>query len=135
MACLQWSDDLRVGVADVDEQHRRLFALMNDLHSAMLRGQGKAVLGSTIDGLFDYTKTHFATEEAYFEAFGYPASATHKAQHLAFVQQVAEFKQGFDEDRLMMSIDVMDFLSDWLVNHIQGSDKAFGPYLNERGVD
>jgi hemerythrin len=135
MSCLRWSDDFLVGVADVDRQHRRLVEMVNELHSAMLEGRGKDVLGGTLVGLVDYTVTHFATEEAYFDRFGYPGAVEHKTQHQGFVEKVADFKQGFDEDRLMVTLDVMDFLSTWLVEHIKGSDKAYGPFLNERGVN
>jgi hemerythrin len=134
MPYLQWSEELAVGVADVDAQHRWLVELVNALHAAMQQGKGKAMLGSTIDRLFDYTVAHFSTEEAYFERFGYPAAAAHRLQHQGFVAKVADFKQGFDEDRFMLSLEVMDFLSDWLVEHISTSDKAFGPFLNEHGV-
>lgn len=131
---LQWTDDLRVGVSVIDAQHRRLVDLVNELHDAMLQGQGSAVLGRTIRALVDYTVTHFGTEERYFAQYAYPAAASHLAQHAAFVEQVEDFKRGFDEGRLMMSLDVLDFLGNWLVEHIQGSDRAFAPYLNERGV-
>jgi len=134
MSYLEWSDDLRVGVADVDRQHQTLVAMVNDLHTAMQEGRGKDILGSTIAGLIDYTVVHFATEERYFGTFGYADAAVHKAQHQGFVEQVEDFRRGFDEDRLMLSIDVMDFLSTWLVEHIKGSDRAFGPFLNECGV-
>lgn len=134
MPYMLWNEDLRVGVAKVDEQHQTLVAMINGLHAAMLEGKGKSVLGPTIDGLLDYTVTHFGTEEAYFDALGYPDAAAHKAQHKEFVNKVADFREGFEEDRLLLSMDVMDYLSDWLVTHIKGNDRAFGPFLNERGV-
>ncbi|MDP2299758.1 MAG: bacteriohemerythrin, partial [Actinomycetota bacterium] len=86
-------------------------------------------------GLIDYTRTHFATEEAYFDRYGYPEADAHKAQHQDFVGRVEDFKRGFDEGRLFLSLDVMDFLGQWLIEHIQGSDKEYGPFLNERGVN
>jgi hemerythrin len=135
MAYLEWSDDLRVGVRDVDEQHQRLVSMINDLHTAMQEGRGKDILGPTIAGLLDYTVVHFATEERYFDTYEYGDAADHKSQHQGFIEQVDDFRQGFTEDRLMLSIDVMDFLSTWLVEHIKGSDRAFGPFLNEHGVN
>ena len=44
------------------------------------------------------------------------------------------YKKGFDEGKVLLSIDVIDFLKDWLINHIQGSDKKYGPFLNEKGL-
>lgn len=134
MAYLEWDDDLRIGVQEVDVQHQRLVSMINDLHTAMQDGRGKDVLGHTIAGLLDYTVVHFATEERYFDAYEYGDSGAHKLQHQGFVEQVGDFKRDFNEDRLMLSIDVMDFLSTWLVEHIKGSDRAFGPFLNQHGV-
>lgn len=135
MTVLQWNETMRVNVADVDRQHQELVRMIGALNDAMAEGASQEVMGATIAGLIDYTRTHFATEEALFDTYGYPGAAAHKAQHREFVSQVEDFKRGFDEGRLFLSLDVMDFLGQWLVQHIQGSDGQFAPFLNERGVN
>jgi hemerythrin len=134
MSLLKWTDSLSVGVSDLDLQHQQLVRMINTLHESMAEGHGNLALSQTIEGLINYTQTHFATEETYFARHGYPHAGAHQAQHQAFVAQVQDFKNGFDGGELFLSIDVMDFLSSWLVEHIQGSDKEYGPFLNERGV-
>ncbi|MFA5845056.1 MAG: bacteriohemerythrin [Coriobacteriia bacterium] len=134
MALLEWNESLRVNVANVDEQHQQLVQMINTLHDAMADGRSKEIMGELMGGLIRYTVIHFGTEEAYFDQFGYPQAEDHKEQHRRFVAQVGDFKQGFDDGRLFLSMDVMDFLSEWLVEHIQGSDRAFGPFLNQHGV-
>ena len=134
MSLLKWTDSLSVGVSELDLQHQQLVRMINTLHESMTEGHGNLALSQTIDGLITYTQTHFAAEEAYFARHGYPQALAHQAQHHAFVTQVQDFKNGFDRGELFLSIDVMDFLSSWLVEHIQGSDKEYGPFLNERGV-
>lgn len=134
MPLIEWNDSLALNLQEVDAQHRELVSMVNALHDAMTEGRSKEAMGRTIDGLIDYTRSHFTLEEAYFDMFGYPDSDAHKAQHRAFVDKVKDFKQGFDEDRLFLSLDVMNFLGDWLVEHIQGSDAEYAPYLTERGV-
>jgi len=134
MPLLRWTDALSVGVVDLDLQHQRLVRMINELYESMAQGHGSEVLGQTIDGLINYTQTHFAAEEVHFDRWGYPDANAHKEKHQAFVVRVQDFKHGFDEGELFLSIDVMDFLSSWLVEHIQGTDKAYGPFLNERGV-
>lgn len=134
MNVLEWNESMRVNVADVDRQHQELVRMIGALNDAMAAGASHEVMGETISGLIDYTRTHFATEEAYFDRYAYPKADAHKAQHSDFVKQVEDFKRGFDEGRLFLSLDVMDFLGQWLIGHIQGSDKEFGPFLNERGV-
>jgi len=129
-----WKDSMSVDVAVIDQQHRGLFALIERLDAAMARGEGSSVLGEIIDGLIGYANVHFATEEGYFEESDYPDSAVHKRQHQDFVSKVVDFKNGFDEGRLMLTLDVMHFLGDWLVEHIQGSDASYAPFLDREGV-
>lgn len=131
MAYVNWNDSMSVNVAVIDEQHRGLVAMINELHEAMTAGQGSSVLHDIVDGLVDYTEVHFSTEERYFDAAGYMDAESHRQQHRDFVASVMDFKQGFDEGRLMLTLDVMDFLADWLVAHIKGSDAALAPYLGQ----
>ena len=82
----------------------------------------------------NYAQTHFKTEETYFEKFGYPETDTHKKEHADFTQRVSEFKEKFDEDRLGLSIEVMTFLSRWLLNHIKIVDMKYASFFNEKGL-
>jgi hemerythrin len=100
----------------------------------MKLGKGNAVLGKIISGLIDYTVSHFRTEEKYFDRYGYPETDRHKKEHSDFVDKVSEFKNGFDQGKLSVSVEVMRFLSQWLQNHIKGTDKKYGPFLNEKGL-
>jgi hemerythrin len=134
MALIQWNEALSVGVTELDLQHKRLFAMINDLNDAMMQGKGKEVLSRVIVGLLDYTRTHFATEERYFERFGYPRADTHKKEHAYFTGKVAEFKDDFEQGKLGVSVKVMQFLSDWLQHHIKVADKDYGPLFNEKGL-
>jgi hemerythrin len=134
MALIQWNANLSVNITEIDLQHQRLVAMINELNDAMAKGRGRDVLGQILAGLASYTATHFATEEKYFDRYGYPASAAHKQEHRDFTAKVLEFKQGFDEGRFGLSVSVMNFLGDWLRHHIKGSDMNYGPFLNAKGV-
>jgi hemerythrin len=134
MAFIEWNDSYSVGVNEIDMQHQKLVGMINDLHDAMRMGKGKDVLGEIIKGLVGYAVTHFQTEEKYFDQFGYPEAGSHKGEHSAFTQKVAEFKAGFDAGKLALSITVMDFLSNWLRNHIKGVDKKYSLFFNEKGL-
>lgn len=135
MALLQWNDSLKVNVAEIDRQHQRLVGMINELNDAMSQGKGKETLSSTIQGLIRYTGTHFATEEKYFDQFGYPDAPAHKKGHADFVKKVTEFQGKFDAGKLGLSLEVMDFLSDWLQAHIKGEDKKYAPFLNSKGLN
>jgi hemerythrin len=134
MALIQWDSSFTVNVAEIDTQHQKLVAMINDLNNAMKQGKGKDILGKIIDELFNYAGSHFATEEKYFDKFGYPAAASHKLEHNNFVKKVSEFKNGFDRGQLALTIEVMNFLKDWLRDHIKGVDKKYGPFFNEKGL-
>ncbi|MBI5556001.1 MAG: hemerythrin family protein [Deltaproteobacteria bacterium] len=134
MAMLNWDDSYKVNVTEIDQQHQKLVAMINDLNDAMCQGKAKDVLEKILSGLINYTATHFKTEEKYFDKFAYPETAIHKKEHVDFVQKVSEFKDGFDKGKVGLSISVMKFLSDWLKNHIKGTDKKYGPFLHEKGL-
>jgi hemerythrin len=100
----------------------------------MKQGKGKESLAEFIHELSNYATNHFAFEEKYFDKFGYPAATSHKLEHTNFVKKVSEFKNGFDGGRLALTIEVMTFLKDWLQNHIQGIDKKYSSFFNEKGL-
>ena len=134
MALINWNDSFSVNVSKIDQQHKKLVTMINELSDAMKQGKGKDVLGQIVNDLIGYTATHFKTEESYFDQFGYPETDRHKQEHAAFVERVSDFKEGFEKGRLALSVEVMNFLSDWLQNHIKGTDKKYSQFFNEKGL-
>jgi hemerythrin len=134
MALINWNDNLSVNVSEIDKQHQHLIKLINDLDDAMKQGKGKAILGKIVGGLMDYTGFHFSAEEKYFAQFGYSEADDHIKEHRVFVEKVADFKKKLDAGSIGLSTDVMNFISDWLKKHIQGTDKKYGPFFNEHGL-
>jgi hemerythrin len=134
MALINWSDSLSVNVKEIDLQHRKLIDMINELNEAMRVGKGKESLGKILNGLISYTATHFKQEERYFDKYGYPDTVNHKKEHVAFVKKVTDFKDGFENNNLAVTMEVMNFLSDWLKNHIKGTDKKYSKFFNEKGL-
>lgn len=134
MVLINWDASLSVDIIEIDSQHKQLVAMINDLHQAMLEGKSRDVLGKIIINLLGYAKEHFGTEEKYFERYQYPEAEPHKKEHALFVQKVNTFKEDFEQGRIGLSIEVMDFLSQWLKQHIKDVDKRFGPFLKSKGV-
>jgi hemerythrin len=134
MGFIKWDDSLSVNVAEIDQQHQKLILMINELHGAMKLGKGKDVLGKIVNGLIGYTTIHFKTEEDYFRQFGYPQADSHKKEHIVFVGKVSEFKDGFEKGKLSLSIEILNFLSDWLQNHIKGTDKKYSQFFNGKGL-
>ena len=91
-------------------------------------------MGKTFSALLGYTVYHFATEEAFFDKYGYPALASHKKEHETLRKQATELSEGFSRGEPVISAETMTFLKNWLYHHIMVSDKKFGPFLNAMGV-
>ncbi len=129
-----WKPDYSVGVAQLDEQHRKIFELLSTLQQAMLGKKSQDVLAGIIQELVQYAKTHFASEEAYFQMYAYPDREAHKREHEEFLQKVQKFQADFAKGQAALSIEVFKFLGDWVKKHVLGSDKKYGPFLNSKGV-
>jgi hemerythrin len=134
MALIQWNETLSVSIAEIDRQHQKLVGMINDLNDEMRKGRGKEILGKIVNELIGYSVTHFKMEEKYFDQFGYPDTENHKAAHADFIQKVTEFKNDFSTGKKGLTIEIMDFLSDWLQKHIKGTDKKYVPFLQEKGL-
>lgn len=131
---IKWNSSFSVGVAEIDRQHQDLVRYINTLYSALKQGKGQEILYETIMNLIGYTKLHFATEEKYFNQFGYPDSAAHKKEHQFLIKEVMTFKEKLDNGQTAVSVKLIDFLKDWLLNHISETDKQYGPFFNRHGL-
>ena len=134
MDLIAWDASFSVNVEMIDKQHQMLIQMVNKLNIAMLNGNEKETIGNLINKLITYTAMHFAREEHYFDTLGYPKADIHKIQHDDFEKKVSAFESDFKAGRQSLSQDIMQFLSNWLVEHIKGSDKKYSPFLTAKGV-
>ncbi|KAF0142361.1 MAG: hemerythrin family protein [Ignavibacteriales bacterium] len=134
MALIQWNSTLSVNITQIDNQHMKLVELVNTLHDRMKEGKGKAALSGILNELTNYTVYHFKTEEDLFRKYNYPQTDAHLKEHDALVQQVVKLKADFDNGKSVLTLDVMNFLKDWLTLHIMGNDKAYTPFLKSQGI-
>ncbi|MBU7007425.1 bacteriohemerythrin [Phosphitispora fastidiosa] len=135
MSYISWDDKFITGIRLIDDQHKALVQLINNLHDAMMIGKGKQAVSKVIQELVDYTVSHFSTEEKFMIKYSYPWMLPHRSEHKKFVDKVSEFQKGYNEGKMSLSIEIMNFLKDWLVNHIQSTDKKLGPFLSEKGLN
>lgn len=134
MPLITWEDSLSVKVSEIDAQHKKLVELINSLHESMKQRKASEALGGIIENLINYAIEHFRTEEKYFDQFGYLKASQHKREHKDFANKVAAFKKDFDNGKMMLSMDIMDFLKDWLLNHIKKTDMAYSDFFVEKGL-
>lgn len=117
----------------MDNQHKQLVKLLNDLYSAMQSKKSSEIIGNVLNKLISYTKTHFTSEEEFMKKHSYPGLADQIKEHAAFVDKALKFKSDYDAGKTSMSVSITSFLKDWLVNHISVSDKKYGVHVNNRG--
>ena len=134
MPLFQWTPELSVNVKEIDNQHKQLVNLINLLHDSMKSGKGKDVMGKVLNDLTDYTVYHFGTEERLFQKYRYIEYPQHKKEHDDLTKQVLDVKSKFLAGQTTVTIEVMNFLKDWLNNHIKHSDKKYSAFLNSKGV-
>ncbi len=129
MALIVWDQKLEVGHPKIDEQHRTLVDAFNALHHAMKQGRGKEEVGKTLDFLAQYTVDHFDMEEGLMRQHAYPGMAKHQALHRDLVTKVGDLVKKVEAGQAMVTLQVMDFLEGWLVEHIQGEDTTLAAHL------
>ncbi|MEI6208370.1 MAG: bacteriohemerythrin [Desulfuromonadales bacterium] len=131
---LEWDASFTTGVSKYDEQHKVLFNMVNDLSDAMQQKKSKEAVGRVLNGLAEYTINHFADEERSFSQTRYPEEAQHKALHKKLLDQVTDLIGKFNAGETLIAQDVINFLQEWLINHIKGTDKKYGPYFTKNGI-
>ena len=131
---LDWNSSFATNVSKFDSEHRALFGMVNDLHDAMQQKRSREAIGSVLNRLIDYTAKHFAGEEEAMTRSAYPDFASHKREHEKLVEQALGLKAKFDAGETLPAQGVIEFLQSWLINHIQGVDKKYGPHLNKNGM-
>ena len=134
MALFDWKDIYSVNVGEIDKQHRILIDTLNELYEAMLARKSDEILSETIKTLVNYTDFHFSFEENYMRTYNYADYPEHKKAHDNFVARVKDFQQQLAEGKLMLSMEIMNFLKDWLKNHIMVTDKKYSSFFNEKGL-
>lgn len=131
---IQWTEALATGVDTIDEQHKELIVRVNNLLEACQQGKGKLIMAGLLNFLADYAVRHFAEEEKYMQTYDYPGYEAHKAQHEKFISDFGLLKNKFDAQGAGVNLVLVTnrTIVDWLVNHINNTDKALGAFLKER---
>jgi len=142
MAFMQWSPDMSVGLSELDEDHRFLIKIINDLSDAAAmekKTQKREVLRQSLRGLQRYAEFHFAREEAVMRACGYDSLARHQAEHRRFTDKMAAISQRFDDAKVdsgggalaQVDAELLVYLKDWLTHHIMVVDMGYKPLLRD----
>jgi hemerythrin len=129
MALMSWTKDLESGITVIDDQHKRIVDFINELDDACRTGNTDET-NHVMEGLLNYTVTHFEFEERLQEKAGYQYLKAHQRIHELFMKKVAAFREraGKGED---VAPELLILLQGWLVNHIKGEDRDYVESVSE----
>ncbi len=136
---LVWNDSFATGVQEIDEQHMILVDLLNNARVKLVPGSDAKIIEQIILDLLSYALYHFETEERLMDAYDYregssPDATQHLEQHRAFSDRVVWARRALTSGEKISSDELLQFLTDWLVNHILKTDFKLGAYILEKRV-
>jgi len=134
MALIDWSDELELGIASIDEQHKTLVKIVNDFHQGLANGCARESIDNVLRQLFHYIHTHFTYEEKLLEKHAYPYTEQHRQKHNELIKQAETLRDKLTEGRIMIGMDILSFLKGWILHHILEEDKAYVNFLISKGI-
>lgn len=143
MSLFAWDNTYCVGIPHIDEQHEKLVSCINKLHQAMLRDEEDNVTGKILNELTDYIKHHFAGEEDLMVSTGFSNHDVitrhqydrHKMEHAEFTRKITDMIRKHYESKEYISVDLLTYLVEWLLNHIASIDKQYASFINNKRAD
>jgi hemerythrin len=128
---VKWEDKYSVGIPLIDEQHKELIRLTNELYQGCLTGDDAArdFFFSAVRGAMNYVKYHFSAEEKILENVKYPKLAEHRKQHEDFVLKMVEDVKSFQGGKKFVPNNFVRFLRDWILSHIAIADTEYAKYI------
>jgi len=137
MSMAEWKTSMQIGVREIDEQHERLTAIINDLYQAYMNGEDHTVLADLIAKVNEYAQEHFATERRYMAPYigQMPNYEEHMRQHREFFSNCVSFLLEYLDKGTGITPELLDYLTDWWMKHINGTDQVMGAVLRANGVE
>lgn len=134
MSFANWDQSYSVQVQRLDAEHQQLFAIINQLYEAMKAGRGSQALQDVLQKLLRYTEQHFSGEEALLRQANYPELDAHVAKHREFTGRIRDFSKQYASGAVALSVEILDFLKNWLSQHIMATDHKYSSTLNRCGI-
>lgn len=128
MGRIEWTESLSVHIDELDDQHRELIRLYNNLHESLVHDPPEKTAETkiaTLDALMAYALLHFATEEKYLEGIGYPDLANHQRLHREFGDKVWSLQQDNEANKPVLGTSMIKFLRNWIIDHISKIDQEY----------
>lgn len=129
---VHWKDSFKIGIDEIDNQHRELFTRLDKLESALRSGKGSEVVISTFHFLDNYVRLHFRAEEELQKLYLYPHREMHAAEHAAFRKRLKQLEStlAVDDPSEQLAAHINTFLTQWLITHVTSLDKDMSGHFN-----
>jgi hemerythrin len=134
MPIVEWDDSMSIGLYLIDEQHRELVVLINNVADAIERNASQTEISRFIRRFYNYTITHFQTEESLMDHATYPEYFTQVKEHLDCSMKAIEFHRRFVHDHDFDLKEFLDYIVSWFVKHTTGIDQTLAKHLLDRGL-
>ena len=135
MEQITWTEDFSVGVKRLDEQHKQLIKMLNRLISEPYSSTKSEMVSDLLSDMTNYAQTHFKAEEELMRQHNYPHLEEHVDQHRAFKKKTVDFCSATMINVGNVPEALLHYLSNWLVEHILSSDRAYKPFFREQGIE
>lgn len=134
METISWDSSFSVGVARLDEQHKRIIGMINLMISAPDNTVKSETISETLTRMTQYAEEHFVTEEQLMEDHGYPDFLAHRDEHREFWKKTETLCMDTMQEHTDLPVDILEFLRGWWNQHILTTDMKYRTFFNERGV-
>ena len=131
----EWNSTFETGITRIDIQHKVIVRILNELYDIIIGNKEEGKISNIIHELIQYTEYHFSEEEKMFDEYNYIEEKEHKLEHQKFVEEIQVVVSHMNSDKGMLAIELMNFLKDWLTEHILDTDKKYVEYFKQQGTE
>jgi len=135
MDIINWKDEFSVGIAEMDDQHKKMIEMINRLIAEQNTLTDPQTIAELLTEMTDYAQVHFRAEEYLMAEYGYDRKTQQEEQHQAFIDETMEFCSAADIGPNILSVALLDFLRTWLVDHILQEDMQYKDFFKSKGLN
>ena len=130
----KWETIFETGIEKIDNQHKVIIRLLNELYKIILDENGGGSIDNVINELVQYTDYHFGEEEKLFAKYKYIEEEQHKLEHQKFIDKINNIVKNEIKSEDFVAIELLNFLKDWLLEHIMVSDQKYAVFFNDNNI-
>ncbi len=129
---VEWKDKFSLGISIIDDEHKKLIGILNKAIIANEHNDNTEETKDILGDMIEYSRKHFSKEEACMVKIKFPEYQLHRKEHLAFTSKTVTSYHNLISGDNQIANEILEYLKNWLVNHIQVSDKKYANCFNEK---